>query len=69
MLYNLAAHLGACKPGESEIALPTPLSLQGAGEQGGFSNTESREVCLSQIFLMVSPHTGQEVKLRSQSKP
>lgn len=56
------------QPGESEIALPTPLSLQGAGERA-LSNTESREVCISQIFLMISPHTGQEVKLRSQSKP
>lgn len=65
---HLPAHLGACKPGESEIALPTPLSLQGAGERGGLSKTESREVCLSQIFLMISPHTGQEVKLRSLSR-
>jgi len=66
---HLPAQLPGCEPGESEIALPTPLSSQGVWGAGGLSNTENKEVCLSQIFLMISPHTGQEVKPRSQPTP
>lgn len=61
-VHLASSALTPCEPGESEIGLATALLLQG----GSCTNTKKKEVCFSQIFIMISPHMWQEVKARSQ---